>query len=122
LIIKFLLGIGFVGAAVFFLSAKSAALLRAWQKIGFALFVGCALIAVMFPNLTTDIAEPLGVKRGADLLIYITAFTLPIFGLAVYAKFRVEYLRMVELARRVAFLESELDAVRREADLLHNEP
>ena len=32
-----------------------------------------AIVAIMFPNLTTVVANTLGVGRGADLLIYIIA-------------------------------------------------
>jgi small membrane protein len=104
--IQLVLSIGFVGTASLFLSSRSPAHLAAWQKLGLSGFVACALLAIFFPQLTTDLAQRLGVERGTDLLVYLTALVLPLLALGVYAKFRVERLRTVELARKVAFLES----------------
>ncbi len=106
--IQLVLSLGFVGAAGFFLSSRSPARLAAWQKMGLLAFVFCALVAIFFPDLTTKLANELGVDRGTDLLVYLTALVVPLLALGVYAKFRVERLRMVELARKVAFLESRL--------------
>jgi hypothetical protein len=104
--IQIILSLGFVSTAGLFLSSRSPAHLAAWQKIGLSAFVVCALLAIFFPRLTTDVAHYVGVERGTDLLVYLTALVVPLLALATYAKFRVERLRTVELARKVAFLES----------------
>jgi small membrane protein len=108
--IQLVLSIGFAGTAGLFLSSRSPAHLAAWQKIGLSAFVTCALLAIFFPRLTTDLAHYVGVERGTDLLVYLTALVVPLLALATYTRFRVERVRTVDLARKVAFLESALES------------
>jgi hypothetical protein len=109
--IKGILSSGFLAIAFFFLSSKRPANLRAWQKIGLGSFILLALIAICFPQLTTEVAQHVGVERGTDLLVYTTALVIPLLALTVYTKFRAENIRLVTLARRVAFLEAEIEAL-----------
>ncbi len=68
-------------------------------------------VAVVFPMLTTDVANVLGVGRGADLVTYIAIVTVMFVLVHYYTKF-VELQRQVtDLTRELAILRAEVDRV-----------
>jgi len=80
--------------------------LRAWTKIVVILFVLAAILAILFPDTTNTIANWMGVKRGADLLLYLLtlAFIFAIFYGYIQSK-RLQK-RIVSLARKIAIIEA----------------
>lgn len=63
---------------------------------------GLALIAILFPNLTTALANLVGVGRGADLLLYLL-FLISIFlFLHLYAGLARLERRQTEIIRELA--------------------
>jgi hypothetical protein len=71
-----------------------------------------ALVAVIYPDETTEIAKTLGIRRGADLLLYSAV-------LAFSAGFYVVSLRLRQVSREVTLLTREvalLEAERKSAD------
>lgn len=69
------------------------------------------LIAVMYPDTTTQLARALGIYRGADLLVYSAV-------LAFIVGFYVVSLRLRQMSREITVLTREvalLDAERRHA-------
>ena len=71
-----------------------------------------ALVAVIYPDETTEIAKALGIRRGADLLLYSAV-------LAFSAGFYVVSLRLRQVSREVTLLTREvalLEAERKNAD------
>ena len=64
---------------------------KATYRIGFLIFVGGYLLAVAHPNLVMRLANSLGVGRGTDLVVYLTAFAIICFSLIMILKFsRIE--------------------------------
>jgi hypothetical protein len=71
-----------------------------------------ALLAVIYPDETTEIARTVGIRRGADLLIYSAV-------LAFIVGFYVVSLRLRQLSREITLLTREvalLEAERKAAD------
>jgi small membrane protein len=75
------------------------------------LLLGAGGIAVIFPDLTSQVANLVGVGRGADLVFYIAIVGVMFVLLHYYTKF-VELQRQVtELTRELAILRAEVDRV-----------
>lgn len=71
-------------------------------------FVFVAIVAILFPDLTTTLAHMLGVGRGADLLLYSFIIVFLFFAASVIrAKARSDA-RVTNLAREVALIEARL--------------
>lgn len=88
------------------LSSRRTYYINAWKKIGIILLSILMIVAVIFPNLTTELANILGIGRGADLLLY-TLFAAFIFTvLNQYLKDQDQRDVIYRLARRVAVLEA----------------
>ena len=78
-------------------------------------------IAVVFPELTQQVAEFVGVGRGTDLVTYIAIVMVMFVLLHYYTKF-VELQRQVtELTREIAILRTEVDRVAPPASERRNE-
>ncbi|HEX8227408.1 MAG TPA: DUF2304 domain-containing protein [Candidatus Saccharimonadales bacterium] len=82
--------------------------LKAWTKVLASLFVVVAIVAVLVPDATNQLAKLLGVTRGADLLLYLLtlAFIFSIFSGYIQEKKLQE--RIVLLARKIAIIEANL--------------
>lgn len=72
------------------------------------LFATAAVLAIIFPNVLTTIANFFGIGRGADLLLYLSVLAMLLFAVAsVRAKARSDA-RVTDLARAVALMEARL--------------
>jgi small membrane protein len=71
--------------------------------------LGAGVVAVLFPDITNDVAEFVGVGRGADLITYIT-IVLTMFVLVHY------YTKFVELQRQLTQVTRELAIFRAEVE------
>lgn len=89
-----------------FLSNRKTAQLKAGKKIGVLLLCIFAVITVVFPVLTDDIAHELGVGRGADLLLYLLTISFIAYVLNQYLRSKDEEQKLVQLARKIAILEA----------------
>ena len=78
----------------------------AGKRILLVVFIVAAIAAVIYPDELTVIANMLGVGRGADLLLYATVAALVFSLLVIYAKFKDAEVKIAELARHIAILES----------------
>jgi hypothetical protein len=65
--------------------------------------------AVLFPNLTQDAAELVGVGRGADLVTYISIVAMMFVLLHYYTKFVELQRKLTDMTREVAILRTELE-------------
>ncbi len=92
--------------ALFVLTRNQTYLARAWKKIGLTLLAIVMIIAVIFPELTTQLAHLVGVGRGADLLLYVLSLTVIGYILNTYIAKQREKDTMFRLARRIALLEA----------------
>jgi len=106
ILIQLFLVVGFLAFLLWLIANPSSYQIHAWTKILAILFVIVAILTILFPNITNDIAHSLGVSRGADLLLYILtmAFIFGMFNSYIQEK-RLQK-RMVLLARRVAINEA----------------
>jgi hypothetical protein len=59
-------------------------------------------IATIWPHTVADLAHVLGVGRGADLLLYMTALSLAVVCFYMYARFRRVERQLTLLVRRLA--------------------
>lgn len=96
---------------VYLLRSRRSAQSRAWVKVGFVVFVGAAIYAILRPDDTTIVANWLGVARGADLLEYAFIIAFLFTTISTYLRFKDLELRYAQLARAVA-----LDGARQPTD------
>lgn len=71
------------------------------------LFVGAGLFFVLFPDTTTEIAQWVGVSRGADLLFYSAILFLFFLILKLYSRLRKIEQKFTELVRNKSLEEAE---------------
>jgi len=76
--------------------------------IVFALLV-VAAIAVIFPDITAEAAQLVGVGRGSDLVTYMVEVGTLFVLLHYYTKFVELERRMTDIVRELAILRSEID-------------
>ncbi len=74
----------------------------------FALLAAGAL-AVVFPDLTTDVAVLVGVGRGADLLTYIAIIVVMFILIHYYTKFVELQHQLTQVTRELAIFRGEVE-------------
>jgi small membrane protein len=67
-------------------------------------------VAVVMPNLTSDVAVLVGVGRGTDLITYIAIVAVMFVLLHYYTKFVELQQKLTQLAREMAILRAESQA------------
>ncbi|GAB2552329.1 DUF2304 domain-containing protein [Leucobacter ruminantium] len=72
------------------------------------LFAVCAVLAILFPQLLTWVANLFGIGRGADLLLYVFVLASLVFALISVRTRARQDARVTELARSVALMEARL--------------
>jgi hypothetical protein len=72
--------------------------------------LGLAALAVVFPELTNDIAHAVGVGRGADLITYLVEVGLLFVIVHYYTKFIEMQAQITLLVREIAILRAELQS------------
>jgi hypothetical protein len=72
-----------------------------------AAVLGLAGLAVIFPELTNDIAHSVGVGRGADLITYLVEVGLLFVVVHYYTKFIELQAQITQLVREIAILRAE---------------
>lgn len=103
---QFLLVIAIVWVTVFTLRSLRSDKSLAMKRLLALLFVIAAIVAIIFPNLLTLIANFFGVGRGTDFLLYGFIVIGMLFAVAVIrAKARSDA-RVTQLARSVALNEA----------------
>jgi small membrane protein len=50
--------------------------------------IACAIVFILWPDVTTSIAKKLGVGRGADLIFYVSILIFWFVSLKLYARIR----------------------------------
>jgi small membrane protein len=100
--IQVLLITAVVALLVYLLRSRSNAKAKAWVKVGYVLFVIAAIYAILRPDDTTVLANLLGVRRGADLIIYALIIAFTFTTMSTYLRFKELELKYARLARAVA--------------------
>ncbi|NLV73447.1 MAG: DUF2304 domain-containing protein [Chloroflexi bacterium] len=75
---------------------------RARDKLVVTLAITAAFVLILFPGLTTRIANMVGVGRGTDLMLYIGFVMAAFASLLFYSKTRELEARLTTLARSIA--------------------
>jgi len=63
-------------------------------------------LAILNPDFTTEIAKSMGIGRGADLLIYLSALAFLFLAFYVYQRFQRVDSALTELTRHIAIREA----------------
>ncbi|HEX6416348.1 MAG TPA: DUF2304 domain-containing protein [Candidatus Saccharimonadales bacterium] len=79
---------------------------KASKKIVLVLLAIAMVVAVLFPDMTTSIANVFGIGRGADLLLYATVLVFIFYVLNNYLRQQDQRDMMFRLARRLAIIEA----------------
>lgn len=77
------------------------------KRLLMAGFVLLMAVAIIWPNLTNDIAHWLGIGRGADLITYCVTIAFVFVTVTVYLEFRRLHGVIHDLARHIALSEAE---------------
>ncbi|MBA3817527.1 MAG: DUF2304 domain-containing protein [Deltaproteobacteria bacterium] len=68
-------------------------------------------VAVVFPEITNDVANFVGVGRGADLITYIAIVSVMFVLIHYYSKFVDLQSKVTQLTRELAILRAEVERV-----------
>lgn len=79
---------------------------QAVRRLMLIAFVLLAVVAVLFPPFLTQVAQSVGVGRGADLLLYGLTVTFLGYVAASYRRLRQMEQQVTALARQVALREA----------------
>jgi hypothetical protein len=74
-----------------------------------AFVLALAAVAVIFPELTNDVAHAVGVGRGADLITYLIEVGVLFVIVHYYTKFVELQAQITQLVREIALLRAELN-------------
>lgn len=75
---------------------------RLLGRIVIVLFAGVGAFMILLPDLTTDIAQWLGVGRGADLMLYLGVLGFAFIAFVLYTRIRELEAEVTTLARAIA--------------------
>ena len=75
---------------------------KTWDRLIVIFFILTGAILIAVPDLSTAIAQMVGVGRGADLLLYLGILGLSFVCLLLYAKLRQLETTLTELVRLIA--------------------
>lgn len=107
MIIKILL-IGLVGITLlYFLKNMEKVTIMAWKRIALLVFLIFGILTIIYPRIIDSLAKMLGIGRGADLLLYVTAISFVFVTLNIYVKFREITLRQSKVISKIAIIEKE---------------
>jgi hypothetical protein len=73
--------------------------------------IAAAAVAIVFPDITQDAADLVGVGRGADLVLYISIVAVLFVLLHYYTKFVELQRQLTQMAREVAIMRAEVERV-----------
>lgn len=107
MVIQFLLIAAVLLLLVFFLRNHGTSRTRAGAKIGFVLFLVFGIVAVLYPDATTVLANAIGVGRGTDLVTYALVVAFAFAMINTYLRFHDWELRQARLARAIALRDAE---------------
>lgn len=104
--IKVLLICGLVAFTALELRGRTSAGHLAVRRMVAVLILLLGMTGIFFPDLVTQLANLVGVGRGADLILYALVIAFLFSTLGLYQRLRKMEDRYVELARRIAIDEA----------------
>jgi hypothetical protein len=93
-------------SAGWFLVNRSKAHARAGIRIIVIIFAMLAITTIVLPGTANDVANILGVGRGADLILYLLTTLFLFFILTYYVRIHEDQKKLVILARKIAIIEA----------------
>jgi hypothetical protein len=102
MIIKILLVAAALGLLAMLLRGRSSAAHQAAIRLSGIGLVALAIVAIVFPDITVWAAHLVGVKRGTDLVLYVTVMTFLFFSLTVLQRFQSLEEQITQLTRELA--------------------
>jgi len=112
MIIKVVLIAALAGAAFVLIRGRRTALSLLVRRALMLAAIAAGVLAVVMPDAVTDVAQVVGVGRGADLVLYLLVVTFLFVTIGLYLRLSEMNDRYVELARRLALHEADADAHR----------
>lgn len=106
MIIKLLLILGLLTAAALAIRGKTSATQRAVIRLGTCCLLGLGVVAFLFPQTVTLIANAVGVTRGTDLILYILVVAFLLSSIDLYRKLHELEDQYVDLVRQMAITEA----------------
>jgi hypothetical protein len=106
--IQAILVAGFIFLFWRFLANPGSHQVHAWIKILTFLFTILAIIAVTFPDASNRLAHAVGVKTGANLLLYALTLAFIFVVINIYTRGKEEERRRTIIVRKIAILEAQL--------------
>lgn len=107
MLIKVLLLVAIAGLVLGFVRWQHGVRLQAGKRLLFVSFLALNVWAVLRPDDLTQVAQLVGVGRGADLLLYALVVAFMFASLNAYLRFRDLGDRFTDLARAVALRDAE---------------
>lgn len=104
--IQFLLIVAVVIIGGFLMRRTGADSHLAIRRLLMGLFVLAAIVAILFPQVLSWLANLIGVGRGADLLLYALVIAFLAFVYTQYRHNLAQQRKLTLLARRLALLEA----------------
>ena len=95
-----------LGVLVLLLQRRTAARTRAWKKLIMLALAAVAVASILYPELTTRVANFVGVGRGADLVLYLLVAVFLYVTVGFYLRFRDLERQLTVVARRLAIDEA----------------
>ncbi len=108
MIIKVLLIAGLASAAILLLRGRSSALGLLLRRSMVVVTILTGIVAVLFPDGVTRVANAVGVGRGTDLVLYGLCVAFLFVSIATALRITALHDNTVELARKISLLEAEL--------------
>jgi hypothetical protein len=88
------------------ISGRGTHSMNAWKKIAISMLVVLMIVAVLLPDTTTQLANIVGVGRGADLVLYSLFAAFIFYVLNQYLKDQDQRDSLFRLARKLALLDA----------------
>ena len=110
MIIKVLLIAALAGAAVVVVRGRRTALSLLVRRGMVLAAIAVGVVAVVVPDLLTEVAQAVGVGRGADLLLYLLCIAFLFVSIGLHMRLSELHDRYVEVARRLALHEADAEA------------
>lgn len=109
MLIKVLLVAAAIGVALYMLRGRPRAIHHVLWRLGGLALVVLAIVAVLDPDITVWAAHLVGVKRGTDLVLYVTVMAFWFVTVATFRRFHALERQVTTLTRELALLSRPAD-------------
>lgn len=106
MLIKVILLFAILAIAIVLVRSTTKTKYVALRRMLLLVFVVIAVISVLFPAITTRVAQFVGVGRGTDLILYMLVLAFLSYSVVNYRRMNILENRMTDLARELAIAQS----------------